>query len=553
MLAGEDGDSAVSLDEELRLVDEQPRLDELRRYDLEGDVADAALDRLAELAARVCHAPMGVISAIDDRYQRFLARWGVPSEVGDEIPKRQSICASAIAHPDSLLVLEELTRSRYAQLPIVTALGLTFYAGAPLVTPSGYALGTVCVVDRRQRTCDAGEARGLSLVRDQIMEVLEARRELGELHRSEALRQEAVEALVATQRDLSHRIELRTRDIAAAHRKTRELLERIGDGYVVARSRLDLRLRQCARRAAVRAHAGRAHRQAHLDRVSRRRRRALPRRVGAGDARAGRGHARGVLPAGPALVREPHLSDGGERRHLLHRGHRATARRARGGARAPPAGRGAARGTRGQLGMGRRLEPGDLVRRALSHLRRADRRDARRVRRLLVARASRRSRADEEDHRGRGRAWGAVHLQSSHRAHRRIGAHAAHARRGHRRRRQAGAAGRLLLGRERARRGDARASTHRGAARSDAERGRRSGRRRRRRRARQRAQRAGGGVRAAAGGGRRQRARARPDRRERRHADARATAGACRRARGRTLVDGQVVGRVWSLRPLSQA
>jgi PAS domain S-box-containing protein len=229
MLAGDDGDSALSLD----CVDEQPRLDELRRYDLERDVADPALDRLAELAARVCHAPIGVISAIDDRYQRFLARWGIASEIGGEILRQDSICASTLSKPESLLVLDELAQSRYANLPVVRGLGLTFYAGAPLVTPSGYVLGTVCVVDKRQRTLDPAEARGLSLVRDQIMELLEARRELGELRRSEALRQEAVEALVATQRDLSHRIELRTRDIAAAHHKTRELLERIGDGYVV--------------------------------------------------------------------------------------------------------------------------------------------------------------------------------------------------------------------------------------------------------------------------------------------------------------------------------
>jgi PAS domain S-box-containing protein len=222
----------LSLDEQ-SCLDEQPRLDELRRYDLERDVADPALDCLAELAARVCHAPIGVISAIDDRYQRFLARWGIASEIGGEILKQDSICASTMSQPESLLVLDQLARSRYANLPVVTALGLTFYAGAPLVTPSGYVLGTVCVVDKRQRTLEPGEARGLSLVRDQIMELLEGRRELGELRRSEALRQEAVEALVATQRDLSHRIELRTRDIAAAHHKTRELLERIGDGYVV--------------------------------------------------------------------------------------------------------------------------------------------------------------------------------------------------------------------------------------------------------------------------------------------------------------------------------
>jgi PAS domain S-box-containing protein len=215
-------------------LDEQPRLDELRRYELDGDAGDGALDRLAELAARVCNAPIGVISAIDDRFQRFLARWGIAQSIGYEIPLSESICADAIERPGSLRVVDQLARDeRYGNYPMVTNLGLTFYAGAPLVTPGGYVLGTVCVVDRRERTLDPDEARGLILVRDQVMELLESRRELGELRRSEALRQEAVEALLATQQDLSQRIELRTREIAAAHQKTRQLLERIGDAYVV--------------------------------------------------------------------------------------------------------------------------------------------------------------------------------------------------------------------------------------------------------------------------------------------------------------------------------
>ena len=217
----------------LATMDDQPRLDELRRYELGGEIEDAALDRLAELAARVCNTPMAYVAALDDRAQRFVATWGMPSDFDIEIPKEQSICASTLERPQSLLVVEELADSRFARLPIVEPLALSFYAGAPLVTPGGYVLGTVCVVDRRPRTLEPAEARGLQLVRDQVMELLEARRELGELRRSEALRQEAVEALVATQNDLSQRIELRTREIAAAHHKTRQLLERIADGYVV--------------------------------------------------------------------------------------------------------------------------------------------------------------------------------------------------------------------------------------------------------------------------------------------------------------------------------
>ena len=214
-------------------LDELPRLDELRRYEqLEG--AKDSLERLAELVARSCNAPIGVISFLDETHQRFVARWGVPAAVGDAIPREQSVCNTTIEHPEAILIVENLLQDpRFGTLPIVGALELSFYAGAPLVTPGGHVLGTVCVVDHRARTLAPEERRALTLVRDAIMEQLEERRELGELRRSESLRQEAVEALLATQHDLQHRIELRTRDVEAAHQKTRTLLERIGDAYVV--------------------------------------------------------------------------------------------------------------------------------------------------------------------------------------------------------------------------------------------------------------------------------------------------------------------------------
>ncbi|MCU1281529.1 MAG: domain S-box [bacterium] len=214
-------------------LDDQQRLDELRRYELFDDGPDAALRELAELAANVCEAPIGYISFIDDRYQRLLARWGVPKGVTDQIPADESICARTVEQTPVVLIIENLTTDeRFGQLPLVTGLGLVFYAGASLVTPRGYALGSVCAIDYRTRTLTPLQARSLGLVRDQVMELLEARRELCELRRSESLRQEAVEALLASQHDLERRIELRTREIDEAHKKTRQLLERIGDAFV---------------------------------------------------------------------------------------------------------------------------------------------------------------------------------------------------------------------------------------------------------------------------------------------------------------------------------
>lgn len=227
MLRTSDGDRVLT-------VDELQRLDELRRYDPAELGVDGALDRLAELAGRACHAPIAVISFVDERQQQFLARWNVPESLGEGIPRELSICAHLIEHREPLYVIEDLAAdARFGRSPLVLQLGLGFYASVPLVTPGGSTLGTVCVVDHKPRTLDAGEARELGLVRDQVMELLETRRELGELRRSEALRQEAVEALVATQHDLQARIDLRTREIEAAHQKTRQILERIGDAYLV--------------------------------------------------------------------------------------------------------------------------------------------------------------------------------------------------------------------------------------------------------------------------------------------------------------------------------
>ncbi|MGZ3425451.1 MAG: PAS domain-containing protein [Polyangia bacterium] len=212
--------------------DDLQRLDELRRYELFEGERDTALDRLAELAARVCGAPIAAISLIDETHQRFVARWGLPPSVPDLIPRDEWLCARLLTGSASILIIGDTHEPRLRGLPLIDELRIGFYAGVPLVTPGGQVLGTVCILDHGERTLTAEQERAAVLVRDQVMELFEARRELGELRRSESLRQEAVEALVATQHDLTHRIELRTREIAEAHHKTRQLLERIGDAYV---------------------------------------------------------------------------------------------------------------------------------------------------------------------------------------------------------------------------------------------------------------------------------------------------------------------------------
>jgi PAS domain S-box-containing protein len=207
------------------LNDEQRRLDELQRYDILDTEREPAFDRLTELAAIVCAAPISLVTCIDETRQWFKARHGVEL---DETPRGISFCAWALLERKTMVVEDCLQDSRFAGNPFVTgAEQIRFYAGAPLISPRGFSVGTLCVLDRRPRTLSPEQKRALELLRDEVMQMLENRRELFELRRAESMRQEAVEALLATKVDLEARIELRTREV-------KEVVRRLAEAQAVA-------------------------------------------------------------------------------------------------------------------------------------------------------------------------------------------------------------------------------------------------------------------------------------------------------------------------------
>ena len=212
------------------MIDEERRLDELRRYDVLDSEREPAFDRLAELAALACGTPIALLSLVDETRVWHKTEHG--ASVG-ETAREGSLCAAAIREDEVYVVEDTLADPRLAGSPAVAArLDVRFYAGAPLVTPRGLALGALCVLDRQPRRFSDDARRALELLRDQAMILLEDRRELIELRRSEALRQEAVEALVATKADLERRVELRTREAASAQKRVEQILARVADGFV---------------------------------------------------------------------------------------------------------------------------------------------------------------------------------------------------------------------------------------------------------------------------------------------------------------------------------
>ncbi|WP_306397817.1 GAF domain-containing protein [Telluria beijingensis] len=128
-------------------------------------------DRIAAFAAQEFEVPIAVVTLVDAERQWFKAKVGIDAcETGRDI----SFCAHAILQEDIMVVPDAQADPRFAQNPQVTGNPhIRFYAGAPLILPSGLRLGTLCVVDTRPRTFDALDLGILGTLRDlAVMELV---------------------------------------------------------------------------------------------------------------------------------------------------------------------------------------------------------------------------------------------------------------------------------------------------------------------------------------------------------------------------------------------
>jgi two-component sensor histidine kinase len=127
-------------------LDEPQRLIALKRYDLLDTPPEQAFDRITRLAADMLGMPISLITLIDATRQWFKSRHGL------DVPwtrREVAFCSYTILDTDLLIVADATADDRFANNPLVTQdPNIRFYAGAPLVTPDGHVLGTLCVIDR---------------------------------------------------------------------------------------------------------------------------------------------------------------------------------------------------------------------------------------------------------------------------------------------------------------------------------------------------------------------------------------------------------------------
>lgn len=160
-------------------VEDIERLDALARYDILDTAPEETFDNIVAVAKALCHAPVALISLVDRHRQWFKAHAGFE---GTETPLDQSICVHAMALR-KLLVIPDLTKDDRTSANTLVSGGpeIRFYAGAPLLTPDGHMLGTLCVLDLSPRAegLTGEQASGLEALARHAVMLMELRRILG--------------------------------------------------------------------------------------------------------------------------------------------------------------------------------------------------------------------------------------------------------------------------------------------------------------------------------------------------------------------------------------
>src|SRR6476660_7004023 len=180
---------------------EKQRLKVLWQYDVLDTVPEEVFDDLTELAARICEAPIAMITLVDEKRQWFKSKVGVTvSETSRDI----SFCGRAIEQSDLFIIPDATMDQRFANNPLVISdPKIRFYAGAPLITPDGYALGTLCVIDKVPRELRPEQQQALRVLARHVMTQLELRRRTGALTQAHAERDRVKDDLSKAQAEVA--------------------------------------------------------------------------------------------------------------------------------------------------------------------------------------------------------------------------------------------------------------------------------------------------------------------------------------------------------------
>ena len=197
----------------INAIENDARLDALRRTSLLDSPPEETFDRLTRLATTVLRVPVALVSLVDEERQFFKSQCGLaePLASSRQTPLRHSFCRHAVGSREPLVVADARRDPRFGHDHAFSQLGVLAYAGIPLITSDGYALGTFCVVDQRPHDWTEEEIGILRVLASSTISEIELRRLVDEQR--------------ALTEELQSLVESRTADLRASEERQRVLLD----------------------------------------------------------------------------------------------------------------------------------------------------------------------------------------------------------------------------------------------------------------------------------------------------------------------------------------
>jgi PAS domain S-box-containing protein len=164
---------------------EKDRLRALDSYDVLNSLSEAEYDRITELASIICDVPISLISLVDEKRQWFKSKVGLDIR---ETSRDLAFCQYAIMGSERFDVEDAVLDERFKNNQLVNGdPNIRFYSGQPLIDPNGFALGTICVMDRKPRVLTAAQKRALEILAGETIALIVERKQKHELQYFEKL------------------------------------------------------------------------------------------------------------------------------------------------------------------------------------------------------------------------------------------------------------------------------------------------------------------------------------------------------------------------------